>query len=108
MKLLLATIFITGLTQAFAAQVVVPMSRVNLFVGTFTDLEKGLKDRILKKAEETCGSLENAQIGKTDITFSVTNVYTHNVATDKLDSIEGAYPTVGAKLNISCYDNVNE
>ena len=99
--LLSTTIF----SQAFAKTIFIPNTPVNLYVGSFGDIEADLKKIILDKLVEECGSLENGYIGKSSITLNLSNIYQHNVLGHSEDIIQGSYPQAQAQINIECYNH---
>ncbi|EQC50172.1 hypothetical protein M899_2888 [Bacteriovorax sp. BSW11_IV] len=104
MKTLLTTLLIstTFIGMSYGEEIHIPKSNINLFVGSFSQLEKELKDKIFDIAIEKCGTLENVSIGKAEITLNLSNIYNFSVQ-GREDVIEGSYPQVGAKVNINCH-----
>ncbi len=103
-KLILGLAVVLSFSKAVYAEVVViPQSSINLYVGSFSNMEAELKDKIFEAAIEKCGDLENARIGKTEIQLTLGNVFKFPVQSKALEGlIEGSYPQVSAVTNISC------
>ncbi|MGI4992370.1 hypothetical protein ACRXCV_07065 [Halobacteriovorax sp. GFR7] len=102
-KLILGLAVVLSFSKAvYAEAVIIPQNDVTLYVGSFSNMEAELKEKIFEAAIKKCGDLENARIGRTDIQLTIGNVYKISLQ-GKEDLIEGSYPRVSAVTDITCY-----
>jgi len=101
MKVILILMFVISFNGVRAEEIFLPLGQPSLYVGSFSDVEKDLKDRILEVAKEKCGDLDNANIGKTHLSLRLGNVLIHSSMRDG-DRIEGSYPVSGARFTLNC------
>lgn len=96
------TMFMT-IFNTYAVDIEIPFNQVGRYVGSFSDLETTLKQKILEAAKKECGNIEDAVIGRSQITLDLKNIYTYEIVGDEReDQILGSYPQVKANLNIRC------
>ncbi|EPZ49830.1 hypothetical protein M902_1091 [Bacteriovorax sp. BAL6_X] len=89
-------------SSVYAQEVIIPQNSISLYVGSFSNMEAELKEKIFEAATEKCGELDNAHIGRTEINLTLRNVFKYPIQ-GRVEAIDGSYPQVSAVTDISCY-----
>lgn len=102
-KLILGLAVVLSFSKAvYAEAVIIPQSSINLYVGSFSNMEAELKEKIFEAAIEKCGELDNARIGRTEIQLTLNSVFKFSIQ-GRDEVIDGSYPQVSAVTDITCY-----
>lgn len=100
MKLIFTALLLSSSSLALS-NTLIPVSEINLYGGSFSDIEADLKQKIKQAGSVKCGSLSNASFGKISITFTLNSLYDYDPI-GEWDVISGAYPRAGATVSINC------